>query len=135
LTNPSREGDPHAVECTTCGRVSAERLSDMGWGCTCRKSAKTATAGTSKALGHNLLKNSDNPAKDWWDHDRNSDSAWETAKLRSPKIVWWSCDKGHVFEAKILEMATNSPRCPDCYRINQEELNNYAAQFEGLTIA
>lgn len=135
LTNPSREGDPHAVECTACGSISAERLGDIGWGCDCRKSAKTATVGTLKTLGHNLLKNSNNLAKTWWDHDLNSDSAWETAKLRSPKIAWWSCDKGHTFEAKILDMSNNSSHCPDCYRIKQEESDNYAAQFEGLTIA
>lgn len=37
LTAPSLPDDPHHVQCRRCGRISAERLSDIAWGCsTCK---------------------------------------------------------------------------------------------------
>jgi DNA polymerase-3 subunit epsilon len=36
LTDPSYPDDPHRVECRRCGRVSAERLGDIGFGCSCQ---------------------------------------------------------------------------------------------------
>lgn len=35
LTNPSRWSDPHRVECARCGKITAERLGDISFGCTC----------------------------------------------------------------------------------------------------
>ncbi|MBW9121242.1 3'-5' exoribonuclease [Microbacterium trichothecenolyticum] len=35
LTAPSYGGDPHHVKCRACGKISADRLSDVGFGCTC----------------------------------------------------------------------------------------------------
>ena len=35
LTAPSYAGDPHHTRCRRCGKISAERLSDIGFGCTC----------------------------------------------------------------------------------------------------
>lgn len=34
-TNPSFPYDPHRVECRRCGRISAERLGDISFGCAC----------------------------------------------------------------------------------------------------
>lgn len=36
LTNPSLPNDPHRTECRRCRKISAERLGDIGFGCTCR---------------------------------------------------------------------------------------------------
>ncbi|RYC14772.1 exonuclease domain-containing protein [Nocardioides zhouii] len=36
LTNPSMAYDPHRVECSRCGKISAERLGDISFGCTCQ---------------------------------------------------------------------------------------------------
>lgn len=36
LTAPSYNDDPHHTKCRRCGKVSAERLADIGSGCTCR---------------------------------------------------------------------------------------------------
>jgi len=36
LTNPSMPNDPHRTECRRCGKISAERLGDISFGCTCR---------------------------------------------------------------------------------------------------
>ena len=35
LSNPSLRYDPHRVESRRCGKVSAERLGDIEFGCTC----------------------------------------------------------------------------------------------------
>lgn len=35
LSNPSLQYDPHRVECRRCGKISAERLGDIEFGCTC----------------------------------------------------------------------------------------------------
>ncbi|RYU14841.1 exonuclease domain-containing protein [Nocardioides iriomotensis] len=36
LTSPSLPDDPHRTECGRCGRISAERLGDIAFGCPCR---------------------------------------------------------------------------------------------------
>lgn len=36
LTSPSLPHDPHRTECRRCGKISAERLSDISFGCTCQ---------------------------------------------------------------------------------------------------
>ena len=36
LTSPSLPDDPHRTECTRCGKVSAERLGDISFGCSCK---------------------------------------------------------------------------------------------------
>lgn len=36
LTNPSLPNDPHRTECRRCGKISAERLGDIRFGCSCQ---------------------------------------------------------------------------------------------------
>jgi DNA polymerase-3 subunit epsilon len=35
LTAPSLPDDPHHTRCRRCGKISAERLGDIAFGCTC----------------------------------------------------------------------------------------------------
>lgn len=37
LQDPSNQHSPHRVECKRCGRISAQRLADIGFGCTCAR--------------------------------------------------------------------------------------------------
>lgn len=37
LTAQSLPGDPHRTECVRCGKITAERLEDMSFGCTCSR--------------------------------------------------------------------------------------------------
>ncbi len=37
LTAPSLGDDPHHTRCRRCGKISCERLGDIGWGCTCSR--------------------------------------------------------------------------------------------------
>ncbi len=36
LTTPSLQDDPHLTPCRRCSKISAERLSDIGFGCRCQ---------------------------------------------------------------------------------------------------
>ena len=136
LTNPSLEKDPHGTRCNRCGRVEAQRPDDLGWGCTCSRNTKTATAGTMKTAGTNLLKNSDSKYVDWWDHDRNPPGLWETAKLKGRKEAWWRCPEGHSFEQRILDVTGgHSSPCPECRKIAAKEWDEKLAAYAGLTIA
>ena len=36
LTAPSYGSDPHRTRCRRCGKISADRLGDIGFGCTCQ---------------------------------------------------------------------------------------------------
>jgi hypothetical protein len=100
LTRPSLPHDPHRTKCRYCGRISAEQLADMSFGCTCqtnpRRSAQTSTVSshgehsarvTGKAAKE-LLKDSKLPALEWWDHDANDESVWETVTGDCPGFGW-----------------------------------------------
>ncbi|MDU5231095.1 zinc-ribbon domain-containing protein [Actinomyces sp.] len=135
LTNPSLADDPHATRCNFCGRIAALRSEDIGWGCPCRRNPKTATAGTKKARGANLLKNSDNRAVSWWDHQRNEESLWNTAKLKGRQEAWWICPEGHSFQARILDVTNKNFSCPQCASLRQAAQEREIAALTGKTIA
>ena len=135
LTNPSLEDDPHATRCNFCGRIEAQRNGDIGWGCPCRRNPKSATAGTKKARGANLLKNSSNRAVEWWDHGRNPESLWDTATLKARREAWWTCPEGHSFKARILDVTNDYFFCPECQEIRRVAWEEKRASFAGKTIA
>nr|PKY79600.1 lysine biosynthesis protein LysW [Pseudoglutamicibacter albus] len=135
LTNPSLADDPHATRCNSCGRIEALRSGDIGWGCPCRRNAKTATAGTKKARGANLLKNSGNRAVNWWDHQRNEESLWKTAKLKGRQQAWWICPEGHSFQARILDVTNKRSSCPECDSLRQAAYEKEITALDGKTIA
>lgn len=135
LTNPSLEGDPHATKCNTCGRIKAQRLSDLAWGCPCSRNPKSVTGGSKKAAGPNLLRTSGLEVASWWDHDRNPEELWRTAKVRGRKTAWWKCNAGHSFSARILEVTNSHFSCPECEEIRRAAWEEKRASFRGKTIA
>ncbi|WP_085098853.1 exonuclease domain-containing protein [Mycobacterium paraense] len=44
LTAPSLPDDPHHIRCRRCGKISAERLGDIAFGCTCSRNQSATTA-------------------------------------------------------------------------------------------
>lgn len=117
LTDPSLRDDPHHTRCRYCGKLSAERLGDIGFGCTCQTNAKrkadapSAITGKPKRL---LLKESDSVAATWWDHDANDPAAWATVTVAARREVAWRCPECHLaFTARVLDM-TRSATCPAC---------------------
>ena len=136
LTDPSLDEDPHGTICNQCRRIEAQRPSDLGSGCPCSRNQKTATTGTKRAAGANLLKNSNSEYIDWWDHILNAPEIWETAKLRGRKEVWWKCPKGHSFKQRILDVTgSNSSPCRECQKIAKQERLAEQTAYNWLTIA
>ena len=116
LTDPSLPDDPHRVRCVYCGRISAERMGDIDFGCACQSNPRRArqTANVSGPKKADLLKDSAKPVLDWWDHDRNDLSVWETASVRARRDAHWRCpDCGVRFIRKISDMVAFNA-CPDC---------------------
>lgn len=135
LTNPSLENDPHATHCNSCGRIEAQRNGDIGWGCSCQRNPKSTTAGTKKARGANLLKNFDSRVVEWWDHERNENSLWETVTTKARREAWWTCPEGHAFKARILDVTNDYFSCPKCQSIWKADREEKLASFRGKTIA
>ncbi|MFF2205218.1 zinc-ribbon domain-containing protein [Streptomyces sp. NPDC058145] len=113
LTSPSLTDDPHHVRCRHCQRVSADRLGDIEFGCTCQvnpgRSAQQAAAGP-----RNLAKDCGLGVLTWWDHESNTTADWETATTRSTREVYWRCpDCGLQFTKRVRDMV-NHRSCPSC---------------------
>lgn len=137
LTSPSLPDDPHRTKCRYCGRISAERLGDIGWGCTCqtnpRRTAHT-TVGRDKTA-RNLLKDSSLPALQWWDYEANDASAWETVTVKARREVFWRCPTCDLqFSQRVLDM-TGRPSCPDCSARRQATWQAELAQWKVTPVA
>ncbi|MEW2810941.1 zinc-ribbon domain-containing protein [Streptomyces massasporeus] len=116
LTAPSSSDDPHHVRCRYCGRLSAARLGDIGFGCQCQVNPRRERQ-TTKPAGSNqrdLLKDSKLPVLDWWDHEHNDTVTWETVTVKARREAAWCCpDCGLRFTKRILDMV-NMRECPEC---------------------
>lgn len=114
LTEPSLGGDPHYVRCRSCARLSAQRLGDIGFGCSCFNSSKRSTAARPASRLKELFKDSDSAAVSWWNHDANPEKLWATATPRSRSDAQWICPAcDHGFTDAIQDMARR-PVCPQC---------------------
>lgn len=112
LTSPSLRDDPHRVRCRYCGRISAERPADIGWGCSCQVNPRRSRM-TSQAA-RVLLRGSDSPAVEWWDHGRNPADLWAVTTDRTRRAAWWCCPTcGGSFQARVSDMF-GTPACPAC---------------------
>lgn len=134
LTNPSLPDDPHRTRCKSCGKIEAERLGDMGWGCSsCRSNPKRQTpGGTPNATAQNLLRISDNEAVSWWDHDANPEELWQTAKLRSPKQARWRCPVCDTRFTAVIRDMTGHPSQRSCPSCRAEKERTYALRQTAL---
>ncbi|MET9608392.1 zinc-ribbon domain-containing protein [Streptomyces sp. NPDC006512] len=84
-----------------------------------------------KAKQRDLLKDSDLPVLDWWDHGTNDAAAWETVGLRALREVSWRCpDCGLQFPKRVIDMVT-TPECPDCEPKRRAAQN---AEYERYTV-
>ncbi|GEC74199.1 zinc-ribbon domain-containing protein [Microbacterium maritypicum] len=114
LTEPSLGGDPHYVRCRRCIRLSAQRLGDIGFGCSCLSSSKRNIAARPASRVRELFKDSGSAAVSWWNHGANPEKLWATATPRSRSAAQWTCPAcDHGFTDTILDMARH-PVCPQC---------------------
>lgn len=141
--------DPIITRCRSCKKLSAERMGDIGWGCTCtrnvRAASPTSEAGAAAAARNIrstnpitakttkvLLADSDNAAREWWDHERNDEKDFRTVSLRATRTCHWVCPKCRLsFRAKVLDMTVGRPTCPDCKAIRDAE---WGAEYENWKI-
>ncbi|NYD36146.1 zinc-ribbon domain-containing protein [Actinomycetospora corticicola] len=109
--------DPHHVRCQHCGRVSAQRLGDIGWGCQCQVNPRREPAAkkeTDRPKNRNLFKDSGLDSVQWWDHSRNSVEAWKTLTARARSKTYWKCPTCSAGFAAAIEDMAPTPRCPHC---------------------
>lgn len=129
LTNPSLTDDPHRVQCRRCQRIMALRPSDIGSGCQCRSNPSRAkqTPNVSGKRGQKvLLKDSELAAVQWWDHSANDPSLWATVTEKARKEVQWICIYcQYHFSARIVDMTSAFPECPNCKDQRDAEYEKY----------
>jgi hypothetical protein len=137
LTTPSLSDDPHHVRCRYCGRLSAARLGDIGFGCQCqinpRRERQTTKATVSKQ--RDLLKDSGLPVLDWWDHEQNDAATWETVTVRALREAAWCCpDCGLRFRKRIIDMVTMR-ECPECEPKRRAESEAEYVRYQTTPVA
>ena len=49
-----------------------------------------------------------------WDYEKNGETTPKEVRKGSKKIVWWLCQKGHSYDAKIVARTTQEWGCPYC---------------------
>lgn len=137
LTAPSFSDDPHHVRCRYCGRLSAAKLGDIGFGCQCqvnpRRERQTTKPAGSKQ--RDLLKDSELPVLDWWDHEQNDAAAWETVTVKARREAAWRCpDCGLRFRKRILDMV-NMRECPQCQPKRRAEQEAEHARYQATPVS
>lgn len=61
-----------------------------------------------------LLKDSELPVLEWWDHNANEGSVFDTVTVKARREAVWRCpDCDLEFSARILDMV-GYPSCPSC---------------------
>jgi len=141
LTDPSLHNDPHRYRCRSCGRISAARMSDIAFGCACLTHAKRSvvTSRTPGSRTRELLKDSDSPARQWWDHEQNPEQEWASVTVRARRLAHWRCPQCSTrFSASVQEMtqdSANGPRCPTCAARRAAEREAQMAELRDKTIA
>jgi uncharacterized Zn-finger protein len=70
-------------------------------------------SGRQAIIGENDLFTSNPEFKNEWNYKKNINVDPETIKSGSGKKVWWICDKGHEWEATVLNRKNNY-NCPYC---------------------
>ncbi|CAM5623374.1 hypothetical protein SALBM311S_02279 [Streptomyces alboniger] len=120
-----------------CGRLSAARLGDIGFGCQCqvnpRRERQTTKPAGSKQ--RDLLKDSELPVLDWWDHEQNDAATWETVTVKARREATWRCpDCGLRFRKRILAMV-NMRECPECQPKRRAEREAEHARYQATPVA
>lgn len=67
-----------------------------------------------------------------WDSERNAPLTPEDVSYGSRQKVWWKCNKGHSWQAKVYSRSENSG-CPVCAgRVVLPDENSLAARYPAL---
>ena len=66
-----------------------------------------------------------------WDSERNAPLTPEDVSYGSRQKVWWKCNKGHSWQAKVYSRSENSG-CPYCAGRRKGPENSLAVQVPSL---
>ncbi|RSN39295.1 lysine biosynthesis protein LysW [Amycolatopsis sp. WAC 04197] len=117
------------TKCRACQKLAVDRVSDTGWGCTCSRNTRASVPST-PAAAKTFLTDSESPALEWWDHDRNDETTLKTVTVRATRLCHWICPQCSLrFTAKVREMAL-APSCPDCRSREQSEWRETLARWD-----
>ena len=144
LTTDINDGaDPIITLCRSCKRISAQRMGDIGWGCACTRNTRSAAPAlapprnirssnpATPRIAQRALADSDDAARDWWDHERNDEKAFHTVTLRATRACWWKCPECRLsFQSKVLDMTAGRHSCPHCSAIRKAEWDRKYAQWK-----
>ena len=112
--------DPVLARCRRCHRISAAQMADFSSGCTCARNTRASDPSRPRP-GRALLAESQSPALDWWDHDHNEATAFDTVTVLATRSCHWRCPEcGLRFEEKVNVM-TSRPACRACSARRSEE--------------
>lgn len=138
LTAPSLPNDPHHVRCRYCGKLSAERLGDIGWGCTCQTNPRRNADAPSESTGkpkRRLLKDSGLDSAAWWDHEANDPADWATVTAAARREVGWRCPECSLgFSARVVDFA-GWPKCPRCEAGRQAAWDSAVDRYRNTAVA
>ncbi len=77
--------------------------------------------------GYNNLLSQNPELSKQWDQEKNGDLKPDQVTATSSKKVWWICDKGHSFEAKVYDRNKKNQGCPYCINLKfKPEYNSLA---------
>ncbi len=93
--------------------IPYNRYAHTKTGCPYCAIEKNAVKRTIPSDGNSLADLFPNIANEW-NHDKNGQLLPSMVKPKSPKKVWWKCDKGHEWEAKIQNRTILGRGCPYC---------------------
>lgn len=128
LTRPSLPDDPHHVRCRHCGRLSAQRLADIGWGCQCQVNPRRDRQ-ASKLSERERAQEAAGPGDDHkslsreileqWDWEQNGKVNPSSVSAGSRRtFAWREASCGHTWLATPTERQKRQRlRCPECRTI------------------
>ena len=84
-------------------------------------------------VGYNDLGTTNSELVDEWDYERNTDLSIKEVSGGSAKTVWWKCNMGHRWQAKIVERTKGKTGCPYCRgKLASEGFNDLATEYPDL---
>ena len=95
--------------CQKCGNEYDMRVIEKanGRGCPYCSNHRVIT-------GQNDLSTTNPELAKEWNYEKNGDLKPTEVKSGTNRIVWWKCDIGHEWEAKIITRASGYRKCPYC---------------------
>ena len=120
-------------KCSTCGYEWKVVVKARVKGGMCSVCAERAVL-----QGYNDLGTTDPHLLSEWDFEKNAKWTPSNVSRNSMKVVWWKCEAGHSYRAKITERTIEQKDCPQCEAEFQQALPQmlimmYGAQ-NGVTV-